>query len=126
MNAAPRLSGARYIHDVSPISAERCIGGRDLTEPRLSPNGALLVYSKRDRPRAFIPRTDRVFVIANNDVHGTQAGMVQMPIHDLGIAPNASYVVEDLLDGGRYTWRGEWNFVRLDPHVRVAHIFVVR
>lgn len=29
---------------VRPISAKRCIGGRDLTEPRLSPNGLMLVY----------------------------------------------------------------------------------
>src|SRR4051812_15223922 len=28
------------------ISAERCISGRDLTEPRLSPDGARLVYAK--------------------------------------------------------------------------------
>jgi starch synthase (maltosyl-transferring) len=31
--------------------------------------------------------------------------------------------VEDLLDGTRYTWRGAWNYVRLDPAVRMAHIF---
>ncbi|MEO6122981.1 MAG: prolyl oligopeptidase family serine peptidase [Ilumatobacteraceae bacterium] len=31
---------------VRAISAERCIGGRDLTEPRLSPDGTMLVYAK--------------------------------------------------------------------------------
>lgn len=30
---------------MAEISAERCIGGRDLTEPRLSPDGQLLVYA---------------------------------------------------------------------------------
>lgn len=39
-----------YIRNVTAtpragISAERCIGGRDLTEPRLSPNGTSLVYA---------------------------------------------------------------------------------
>ena len=29
-----------------PISPERCIGGSELTEPRLSPDGSLLVYAK--------------------------------------------------------------------------------
>lgn len=29
----------------TPISAERCIGGRDLTEPRLSPDGTMLVFA---------------------------------------------------------------------------------
>jgi starch synthase (maltosyl-transferring) len=49
-----------------------------------------------------------------------------MPIGELGLAPDASYVVEDLLDGSRYTWRGAWNYVKLDPAERMAHIFVVR
>jgi len=31
---------------VKAISAERCIGGRDLTEPRLSPDGQMLVYAE--------------------------------------------------------------------------------
>src|SRR4051812_23205338 len=34
-----------YIRGMSPISAERCIGGRDLSEPRLSPNATMLVYA---------------------------------------------------------------------------------
>jgi len=33
----------------------------------------------------------------------------------MGINPRDRYVVEDLLDGGRYAWHGEWNFVKLDP-----------
>lgn len=30
---------------MSPIAAERCIGGSDLTEPRLSPDGELIAYA---------------------------------------------------------------------------------
>ncbi len=37
--------GDGYIRAVTEISAERCIGGRELTEPRLSPDGSLIVYS---------------------------------------------------------------------------------
>jgi len=66
-----------------------------------------------------------VFVVVNIDPHWTQHGWVQMPIWEMGISPGTPYRVEDLLDGGRYTWRGEWNYVRLDPAERVAHIFVV-
>jgi starch synthase (maltosyl-transferring) len=33
--------------------------------------------------------------------------------------------VTDLLDDARYMWRGEWNYVRLDPSERMAHIFVI-
>ena len=49
-----------------------------------------------------------------------------MPIWEMGINSRDLYIVEDLLDGARYRWRGEWNFVKLDPSERVAHIFVVR
>ena len=67
-----------------------------------------------------------VFVVVNTDPHWMQHGWVQMPIWEMGIPPTARYVVEDLLDGARYMWRGEWNYVRLDPAERVAHIFVIR
>jgi len=40
-------------------------------------------------------------------------------------ASGQPYVVVDLLDEARYTWRGEWNYVRLDPAQQVAHVFVV-
>jgi starch synthase (maltosyl-transferring) len=67
-----------------------------------------------------------VFVVANTDPHWLQHGRVQVPIWDLGIGPHQSYIVEDLLDGARYVWRGDWNYVKLDPAQRMAHIFVVR
>ena len=67
-----------------------------------------------------------MFIVVNTDPHWTQQGWVQMPIWEMGITGRERYVVEDLLDGGRYTWRGEWNYVKLDPSERVAHILVVR
>jgi starch synthase (maltosyl-transferring) len=70
-------------------------------------------------------RSERVFVVVNTDPHSIQHGWVQSPIWEMGISPGARYTVEDLLDGARYTWRGEWNYVRLDPAERVAHIFVI-
>jgi starch synthase (maltosyl-transferring) len=69
---------------------------------------------------------DRVFVVANTDPHWMQHGRVQMPIWELGIGPHQSYIVEDLLDDSRYVWQGDWNYVKLDPAERVAHILVVR
>ena len=70
-------------------------------------------------------RLERVFVCVNTDPQWTQAGWVQVPIWEMGIGARDRYDVYDLLDGGRYTWRGEWNFVKLDPSERVAHIFVI-
>jgi starch synthase (maltosyl-transferring) len=70
--------------------------------------------------------TDRVFVVVNTDPRWMQHGRIQMPIWELGIGPHQSYVVEDLLDETRYVWQGDWNYVKLDPAERVAHIFVIR
>jgi len=100
-------------------------------------NGAFLWFSKTapgppvpsevEGMRGTRPTADgRVFVVANTDVHWTQQGWVQMPIGELGLSARQPFIVEDLLDGARYTWRGEWNYVKLDPADRVAHIFVVR
>jgi starch synthase (maltosyl-transferring) len=69
---------------------------------------------------------DVVFVAANTTPAQTQQGWVEVPIGDLGLAPDASYTVEDLLDSATYSWRGAWNYVRLDPSERIAHVFVIR
>ena len=82
-------------------------------------NPALLWFSKQ---RAG----DRVFVVANTDPHVLQHGHVRVPTGELGLGASQSYVVEDLLDEARYVWRGDWNYVRLEPSERMAHIFVVR
>jgi starch synthase (maltosyl-transferring) len=89
-----------------------------------------LVFHETENP-AFLwfsktAGTDRVFVVANTDPHWMQHGRVRMPIQELGIGPHQSYVVEDLLDEARYVWQGEWNYVKLDPAERMAHILVVR
>jgi starch synthase (maltosyl-transferring) len=73
-----------------------------------------------------LERSERVFVVANTDPHWTQHGWVQMPIWEMGIGDRDRYIVEDLLDGAQYMWRGEWNYVRLEPATKVAHIFVIR
>jgi starch synthase (maltosyl-transferring) len=85
---------------------------------------ALLCFSKS--AGLADPRRDFVFVVANTTPAYLQHGWVEVPIGDLGIAPNASYIVEDLLDSATYTWRGAWNYVRLAPAERMAHVFVVR
>ena len=92
-------------------------------------NPALLWFSKSAPGplRGTRPTyADRVFVVANTDPHWMQHGRIQMPIWELGIGPQQSYIVEDLLDDTRYVWQGDWNYVKLDPAERMAHIFVIR
>jgi len=81
-------------------------------------NPDLLAYSKTDE------QGDGVFAVVNTDPHHMQHGWVRMRGH--AASSGHPYLVVDLLDEARYTWRGEWNYVRLDPAERVGHLFVVR
>jgi len=84
-------------------------------------NGDLLAYSKRSPDGR-----DLIFVVVNMDPVNMQHGFVQLPLVDWGITPHATVEVADLLSGERYFWRGEWNYVRLDPQDRVAHVLHVQ
>jgi starch synthase (maltosyl-transferring) len=67
-----------------------------------------------------------VFVVVNTDPHAMQHGWVQVPLARLGVTAGMPYTVVDLLDGSEYTWRGEWNYVRFDPAMRMGHVLVAR
>ena len=97
--------------------------------PALQTNAGLNFYNTDNSNFLWFSKSagaSRVFVVANIDPHWTQHGWVQMPVWELGIGGRERYTVEDLLDGAQYTWRGEWNYVRLEPATKVAHIFVIR
>jgi starch synthase (maltosyl-transferring) len=80
---------------------------------------AILCFSKTEG-------RDFLLVVVNTTPSFMQHGWVEVPIAELGIADDATYVVEDLLDNATYTWRGAWNYVRLDPAERMAHVFMIR
>ena len=60
---------------------------------------------------------DDLFVAVNCDPHRALETMVHMPLETLGLDGDEPFVVEDLLTGARYPWRGARNFVRLDPAI---------
>jgi starch synthase (maltosyl-transferring) len=97
--------------------------------PALQQNATLAFYGT-DTPQLLCygktAGDDRVYVVASTDPHWEQTGWVQFPTWEVGLGPRDSFVVEDLLDGARYTWTGEWNFVRLGPGQRMAHILVLK
>jgi starch synthase (maltosyl-transferring) len=66
-----------------------------------------------------------ILVAVNTDPHHVQETMVHVPIHEMGIDDEQSYVVHDVLTGARYTWRGVRNYVRLDPAEQPGHLFVI-
>ena len=86
-----------------------------------SDNASLLCYSKRSPDER-----DTVLVIVNVDPFNMQHGFVRAPLTDWGVPSDSRIEVTDLLSGERYSWRGEWNYVRLDPQGRMAHILEVQ
>jgi starch synthase (maltosyl-transferring) len=85
-----------------------------------SDNDQVLVYGK-----ATSDGTNNIVCVVNLDARWAQAAWVDVPAHEWGIPYDQPYVVHDLLSGERYTWRGNRNWVRLDPDVRPAHILRV-
>ncbi|HEU4366641.1 MAG TPA: alpha-1,4-glucan--maltose-1-phosphate maltosyltransferase [Methylomirabilota bacterium] len=71
-------------------------------------------------------RDDVVFVAANLDPFATHASMVDVPIHELGIAPDEPYGMHELLGDVSYEWRGPRGYVELDPARDPAQIFLLR
>lgn len=71
-------------------------------------------------------QTGNTLIIAVNlDSHHTHGAHVKIPLESIGMMPGQEYRLHDLLSGDRYRWRGEWNFVQLNPHDMPAHILLV-
>jgi starch synthase (maltosyl-transferring) len=79
-------------------------------------NDALLAFAKHWEGQTLI-------AVINVDPHHAQEGVTTVP-YELGLPP--AFEVEDLLSGEAFDWRLGRNYVRLDPHFRVGHVFVVR
>jgi len=83
-------------------------------------NDDILAYSKTD------PGTDdSILVVVNLNPHEVRDCLVHIDPWDFGLGEHDSYVVHDLITGNRWTWHGRTNYVRLDPHVEPAHLFVI-
>jgi starch synthase (maltosyl-transferring) len=86
-----------------------------------SENDNILCFSKTTE--SF---DDALLVAVTLDPWNAQAGFISVPLADFGLGENDPYLVEDLLTGERFAWRGSRNFIALDPHHRPAHVFRVR
>ena len=71
-------------------------------------------------------RDNVVFVAANLDPFATHAGLVDVPLADLGIEPHQTYRMHELISDRWYEWRGPRGYVELDPEVEPAQIFVLQ
>lgn len=69
---------------------------------------------------------NHVLIAVNLDPFQRQNSFVYVPIADYGIKPDETYQVHDVLTDKRYLWKGERNYVDLDPASEPANVFVLR
>ncbi len=81
-------------------------------------NDQLIAYYKFSQEK-----DNHILMIANLDPYQRQEGWVKAPISEVGIKADEEFIVHDLLTDSRYVWKGEWNYVALDPHVLPFHLF---
>jgi starch synthase (maltosyl-transferring) len=81
----------------------------------------IIAYVKTTRDLSNI-----ILTVINLDPQRAQEAHVRLPLELFDLSPEVSYQMHDLLSDARFTWRGESNYVRLDPAVCPAHIFRLR
>ncbi len=83
-------------------------------------NNSILAYARYSQDFKNI-----VLVILNMDTDNVQSGYVRVPLGTLKIN-NYIYDAVDVLNNNKYKWNGEYNYVRLIPGKRQAHIMVIK
>ncbi len=80
-------------------------------------NDNILAFLKRDETS-----DSTALVVVNLDVHSSQSGMVDLPLHELGLNEHDPFLAHDLLSNERYIWQGWSNYVELRHETYPAHI----
>jgi len=78
-------------------------------------NDNLIAYSKTHG-------ANTILVVVNLDPHHAHEGNLDLDNGALGLPYNDAFIAHDVLNGERYTWRGQHHYIRLDPSAP-AHIF---
>jgi starch synthase (maltosyl-transferring) len=84
-------------------------------------NPQLLAYSKSTEDGS-----DTVLVVINLSPYYVHSGWIELSLEDLGVPANQSFQMHDQLTNARFLWRGQKNYVQLNPQVMPAHIFRLR
>jgi starch synthase (maltosyl-transferring) len=85
-----------------------------------SDNDRILFYEK-----SAPDGSNDLLIAVSLDPNSAQEATVHVPLDSLRLPSDRDFAVEDLLTGVVYTWRGERNYVRLDPGEQVAHVLRV-
>ncbi len=84
-------------------------------------NDQMLAYVKSTPDQSNV-----VVCIVNLDPNNTQSGFVEIDMQALGLDPQQSYQMHDLITDARFIWNGPRNFVMLDPRRVPVHVLRVR
>ncbi|MFH1458782.1 MAG: alpha-1,4-glucan--maltose-1-phosphate maltosyltransferase [Candidatus Omnitrophota bacterium] len=84
-------------------------------------NDSIISYYK-----ATADYSNIILVVVNLDPRHTQTGYLQMPLAELGIEKERSYLAYDLLSGDKYIWQGPTSYIELDPQRSPAHIINIK
>jgi starch synthase (maltosyl-transferring) len=66
---------------------------------------------------------NKILCVVNLDGSNRQSGSIKIPLWKIGKSEWENYRVHDLISGAQYTWKGENNFVELDPNILPFHLF---
>jgi starch synthase (maltosyl-transferring) len=83
-------------------------------------NEKVMCYIKTD-----FKTDNRLIIVVNLDPFHSQSAMVKIPLKQLGLPAEQTYAVKDLLSEDKYEWKGESNYVSLNPYEMPAHILKI-
>jgi starch synthase (maltosyl-transferring) len=69
---------------------------------------------------------DTILTVVNLSPHYKHSGWLKLPLADFQLDATRTYQMHDLLSDARYLWKGEKNYVELNPEKTAAHIFRLR
>ena len=84
-------------------------------------NDQLLAYAKTSEDGGNV-----IVTVVNLDPHQAHSGWLQLDPASLQVDAAQDFQMHDLLSNQRFAWRGAHHYVRLDPRMVPAHVFVVR
>jgi starch synthase (maltosyl-transferring) len=68
---------------------------------------------------------ETLVVVVNLNPYFWEEATVHLDLGAVGIASDEPFEVHDLISDTRYVWNGPHNYVRLDPQVEPAHVFLL-
>ena len=71
-------------------------------------------------------RDNVILVAVNLDPFAAHSAVVHVPLDDIGVGPDETYQMHELITDTRALWRGPAHRITLDPAVEPAAIWAVR